>query len=193
LREPPSLFYDRADAGAGMRKVVVAAGAALTLAGGTLLGVAGAASQGTLSLFVDANRYAGPTPLRVKFSADTSPPLRAKFFAGTSQAEGPVHYQWCFDDGTQSREQNPRHSFRRAGYYNVTVRVQEESGDQGRKTLLLGVWPPRQWGAAQKKAPTKKEARRAGRVQQQRTRKRRRQLQRRDGLTREKCTSQPLW
>jgi PKD domain-containing protein len=163
-----------------VRKVIIGACAALALAIGALLGVADAASQNTLSLSVDANRYAGPTPLGVKFSAVTS------------QAHGAVRYRWCFDDGKQSQDQNPTHAFRRAGYYTVTVQAQDESGDQERKTLLLGVWPPKQWADAQQQPITKRGAARAQRVQQRRTRKRRKELKRRDGLTREKCISRPL-
>jgi hypothetical protein len=167
-------------AGVGVRQAMVAVGAIVAVAVGALFGVADADSQGTPALSVDANRFAGPVPLRVKFSADTS------------QATGAVSYRWCFDDGTQSQDQNPTHSFPRAGYYKVVVQAQDESGDQDRQSLLLGAWPPKQWAAAQRKRPTKKAARRAQRVQQQRTTKRRKELQRRHGLTREKCTGQPF-
>src|SRR5439155_25781490 len=45
-------------------------------------------SSGTLSLSVDADRFAGPTPLNTKFSAKPK------------DAQGQVHYRWHFDDGT---------------------------------------------------------------------------------------------
>ena len=163
-----------------MRKSIVGVCAALALAVAALVGVADAVSQSTLTLSINADRYAGPTPLRVRLSADAG------------QAQGTARYRWCFDDGKQSQDQNPTHSFRRAGYYIVTVQVQDESGEQERKTLLLGVWPPKLWADAQRKPITKKGAVRAQRVQRQRTRKRHKELQRQHGLTREKCTSQPL-
>jgi PKD domain len=164
--------------GAGVRKAMVAVGVMLAVA--VLFGVAVADSKGTLTLAVDANRFAGPTPLRVVFSATTS------------GATGAVRYRWCFDDGTQGQGQRPTHSFGRAGYYSVAVQAQDESGARVRQSLLLGAWPPKQWAAAVKKPLTKKAALRAQHVQEQRTRKRRKQLERRYGMTLKKCTSQPL-
>jgi hypothetical protein len=174
-------FYDAVDGGRwGVRKTMVAVAAIFAVAVAALFGVADATSQGTFALSVDANRYAGPRPLRVTFSA------------AASQATGAVRYRWCFDEGSQSQDQNPTHSFRRAGYYTVVVQAQDESGDQERQSLLLGAWPPKQWAAAKSKPLTKKVVIRAQRAQQRRTRKRRKQLQRRHGLTLKKCTSQSL-
>jgi hypothetical protein len=121
---------------------------------------------GTLSLSVDADRFAGPTPLNTKFSAKPK------------GADGQVHYRWRFDDGTQSEEQSPAHTFPRAGYYTVIVDARDESGDNTRQSLLLGAWPPRQWAAAQTKPLTKKGALATQKIQQRRTDVRHRELAR---------------
>jgi PKD domain len=121
-------------------------------------------SSGALSLSVDADRFAGPTPLNTKFSAKPK------------NAQGQVHYRWRFDDGTQSEEQNPAHTFPRAGYYTVIVDARDESGDNTRQSLLLGAWPPRQWAEAQTKPLTKKGALTTQKIQQARTDARHRQL-----------------
>jgi PKD domain len=163
-----------------VRKAMVVTGAGFAVAVGALFGVAGAESQERLALSVDADRYAGPRPMRATFSATAS------------NAAGAIRYRWCFDDGTQSQDQSPTHSFRRAGYYKVVVQARDDTGARDRQSLLLGVWPPKQWAAAQTKPLTKKGALRARRTQQRRTRNRRAQLQRRHGLTLQKCTKQPL-
>jgi PKD domain-containing protein len=112
---------------------------------------------GTLSVSVDADRFAGPTPLNVKFSAKPK------------NAVGEVHYRWRFDDGTQSEGESPSHSFPRAGYYTVILDVRDESGNNTRQSLLLGAWPPQQWATAQTKPLTKKGAINTQKVQQHRT------------------------
>jgi PKD domain len=119
---------------------------------------------GELSLSVDADRFAGPAPLNVKFSAKPK------------NTTGEVHYRWRFDDGTQSDDPNPTHSFPRPGYYTVIVDVRDESGNNTRQSLLLGSWPPRQWAQAQTKPLTKKGALATQRVQQARTDARREDL-----------------
>jgi PKD domain-containing protein len=112
---------------------------------------------GELSLSVDADRFAGPTPLKVNFSAKPK------------NTTGEVHYRWRFDDGTQSEDPSPSHAFPRAGYYTVIVDVRDESGNNTRQSLLLGAWPPRQWALAQTKPLTKKGALATQKVQQART------------------------
>ncbi len=126
----------------------------------TAAGCGGSSSKkgtGTISLTVDADRFAGPTPLNSKFSAKPK------------DAQGQVFYRWRFDDGTQSEEQNPSHSFPRPGYYTVIVDARDESGNNTRQSLLLGAWPPRQWAEAQTKPLTKKGAIQTQKVQQKRT------------------------
>lgn len=114
-------------------------------------------TSGALSMSVDADRFAGPTPLNTKFSAKLK------------DAQGQVHYRWRFDDGTQSEEASPLHSFTRAGYYTVIVDARDESGNNTRQSLLLGAWPPGQWASSQTKPLTKKGALQTQKVQQQRT------------------------
>jgi hypothetical protein len=114
-------------------------------------------SSGTIEVNADADRFAGPTPLNVSFSAKPK------------NAVGEVHYRWRFDDGTQTDAQNPRHSFPRPGYYTVILDVRDESGNNTRQSLLLGAWPPAQWAASQTRPLTKKRAARTQKVQQQRT------------------------
>jgi hypothetical protein len=114
-------------------------------------------SKGPLEVTATADRFAGPTPLNVKFSAKPK------------NAKGEVHYRWRFDDGTQSEEVSPSHSFPRAGYYTVIMDARDESGNNTRQSLLLGAWPPRQWSSAQTKPLTKKGALATQKVQQART------------------------
>ena len=130
---------------------------ALVLIGAGCGGSDNKKGAGNLSMTVDADRFAGPTPLNVKFSVKPK------------NEDGQVHYRWRFDDGTQSEEQNPAHSFPRAGYYTVIVDARDESGDNTRQSLLLGAWPPKQWAEAQTKPITKKGAISTQKVQQART------------------------
>jgi PKD domain len=121
-------------------------------------------SKGAFAADVSADHFAGPTPLNVRFSAKAKNP------------KGQVLYRWRFDDGTQSEEQNPAHSFPRAGYYTVILDARDESGNNTRQSLLLGAWPPKQWATAQNKPITKKGALHTQKVQQNRTDARRKQL-----------------
>jgi PKD domain len=105
----------------------------------------------------NADRFAGPTPLISRFTANSK------------NASGDVIYRWRFDDGTTSEEQNPTHTFKRAGYYTVILDARDESGNNDRQTFLLGAWPPKQWAEAQRTPLTKQSAVQAQRVQQRRT------------------------
>jgi hypothetical protein len=130
---------------------------ALALIGAGCGGSSDKKSGGTLSMSVDADRFAGPTPLNTHFTATAK------------DAQGQVHYRWRFDDGTTSEEQNPAHTFARAGYYTVIVDARDESGNNTRQSLLLGAWPPAQWAQAQTRPLTKKGALATQKVQQHRT------------------------
>jgi hypothetical protein len=112
---------------------------------------------GNFSVTGNADHFAGPTPLISRFSANAK------------SANGDVAYRWRFDDGTTSEEQNPTHTFRRAGYYTVILDARDEDGNNDRQTFLLGAWPPTQWAEAQRSPLTKKGAQQAQRVQQRRT------------------------
>jgi hypothetical protein len=109
----------------------------------------------------DANPFAGPTPLTVKFSAESG------------HAKGKVAYRWRFDDGTFSYEKNPTHTFKRPGYYLVILDARDEDANNVRQSLLLGAWPPDQWTRSQKQPITRQRAIRTQRIQQARTDKRR--------------------
>jgi hypothetical protein len=116
----------------------------------------------------DAQPFGGPVPLKVKFTAKAG------------EIPGDESYYWCFDDGTVSQEQNPTHVFREAGYYLVEVDIEgEKPSHRASKSLYLGAWPPGLWERAQKgfRAKTIK---RNVRVQQQRTQRRKRELERRE-------------
>ena len=113
--------------------------------------------NGNFSVTGNADRFAGPTPLISRFTANAKNPT------------GDVIYRWRFDDGTTSEEQNPTHTFKRAGYYTVILDARDESGNNDRQTFLLGAWPPKQWADAQRTPLTKKGALQAQRVQQRRT------------------------
>jgi hypothetical protein len=80
-----------------------------------------------------------------------------------------VIYRWRFDDGTTSEEQNPTHTFRRAGYYTVILDAHDEDGNNDRQSFLVGAWPKQQWDRAQETNITPEYARAAQRVQQRRT------------------------
>jgi hypothetical protein len=131
---------------------LVAAALAIAACGGDDGG-----GNGNFDVSGDADRFAGPTPLVSRFSADAK------------NASGDVIYRWRFDDGTTSEEQNPTHTFKRAGYYTVILDARDESGNNDRQTFLLGAWPPQQWAEAQRSPLTKKGALQAQRVQQRRT------------------------
>lgn len=91
----------------------------------------------------DADVYAGPAPLAVAFSARALNAFRR------------VTYHWSFDDGTTSTEQNPRHTFRRQGWYNVTVDARDAAGHVYRMNLLLHAWRPKDWARMQVRMDTR--------------------------------------
>ena len=87
----------------------------------------------------DADIYAGPAPLAVRFSARTI------------NISGHATYRWNFDDrGSESAEQHPRHTFDRPGWYSVTMDASDEAGHTYRMNLLLHAWRPRDWARLQK-------------------------------------------
>jgi hypothetical protein len=89
--------------------------------------------DGEFEADADADVFAGPTPLAVKFSASTQ------------YGSGRVTYHWNFDDGTTSGEQNPSHTFRRHGWYGVTMDARDASGHEYQMNLLLHAWRPKDW------------------------------------------------
>ena len=53
------------------------------------------------------------------------------FSATVSDGTSPYVYQWNFDDGGTSTEQNPSHTYASAGTYNVTLAVMDSDGKYG--------------------------------------------------------------
>ena len=93
--------------------------------------------DGEFEADADADVFAGPAPLTVKFSA------RAQ------HASGRVTYRWKFDDGTTSTEQSPSHALRRRGWYNVTMEARDAAGHVYQMNLLLHAWQPKDWARLQ--------------------------------------------
>jgi hypothetical protein len=122
---------------------------------------------GDFSLSGNADQFAGPTPLISRFSAEAK------------NAEGDVRYRWRFDDGTISEEQNPTHTFRRAGYYTVILDARDEANNNDRETFLLGAWTPTEWANARRRPLTKENALKAQEKQQRRTDARYREIRQR--------------
>ena len=102
---------------------------------------------GNFDVTGNADQFAGPTP------------LISRFTASAKNANGDVAYRWRFDDGTTSEEQNPTHTFPRAGYYTVILDACDEDGNNDRQTFLLGAWPPQAVGHGPADPLTKKGAR----------------------------------
>jgi hypothetical protein len=80
----------------------------------------------------DAQPYAGPAPLKIKF------------LAKPFNANGEVRYRWNFDDGTTSTEQNPTHVFEEPSRYQVIVNAKDET-ETSTWNLVVGTWPPKVW------------------------------------------------
>jgi PKD domain len=89
-------------------------------------------------LYASPNFYTGPVPLKVKFTAT---PFRAR---------GNIAYIWRFDDGTSTREQNPTHTFSKAGYYQVLMIGEDEKGHSDAWNVILSTWTPKEWARIQR-------------------------------------------
>jgi hypothetical protein len=124
----------------------------------------GGGGSGRLDVSGKVDHFAGPTPLVVRLKATSK------------NGDGDVLYRWRFDDGTSSTKQEVTHKFSRAGYYQVILDARDESGENDRESFLFGVWPPEQWARAQRTPLTKKGAKLAQEVQQDRTDARRKAL-----------------
>ncbi|WEK37625.1 MAG: PKD domain-containing protein [Candidatus Pseudobacter hemicellulosilyticus] len=78
--------------------------------------------------------YANPT---VNFSASSTTgcyPQAIKFTDASDPGSGnTVSWQWDFGDGTFSSDQNPEHTYRNAGNFNVSLRIRNSNGCE--KTL----------------------------------------------------------
>jgi hypothetical protein len=139
------------------RLLLVSIAGLVVAASGASCGPGDDGGGGNFDVSADADLLAGPTPVVSRFTAKTK------------NANGEVIYRWRFDDGTTSEEQNPTHTFRRAGYYTVILDAHDEDGNNDRQSFLVGAWPKRQWDRAQETNITPEYARAAQRVQQRRT------------------------
>jgi beta propeller repeat protein len=75
------------------------------------------------------------TPV-VNFTSNTtrgSAPLTVKF---TDLSENVTGWNWDFGDGTSSTRQNPQHTYSAAGYYRVTLTVNNEYGTNTKKSEI---------------------------------------------------------
>jgi hypothetical protein len=113
----------------------------------------------------DATRFGGPAPLTVSF------------FSDAFHEQGTVRWRWRFDDGTTSEVENPNHTFKRPGYYQVLMEARDARG-QDAWNLIVGVWPPEVWEASSKKSSgpvNVTSLKKLQRAQSERTGKRRRE------------------
>jgi hypothetical protein len=81
----------------------------------------------------DADAYAGPAPFTVHFTAKTI------------NGAAPVVYTWDFDDGSTSTARDPTHTYRRPGWYLVTMDARDATGRSYPIHLQLRAWKPSEW------------------------------------------------
>jgi hypothetical protein len=111
----------------------------------------------------DADRFGGAAPLTVYF------------YSTPYHATGKVHWRWRFDDGTISEQQNPGHTFKKPGYYQVLMEARDSKGSDA-WNLILGVWPNEVWEAGRVTGPAAGASlKKVQRAQENRTGLRRRQ------------------
>lgn len=94
--------------------------------------------RGEFAADADADTYAGPAPLTVRFTSRAINP------------SGRITYTWNFDDGSRSSDQNPVHTFDKRGWYLVTMDARDAAGRTYRINLQLHAWRPRDWDRFQK-------------------------------------------
>jgi PKD repeat protein len=89
----------------------------------TVTNSAGSSTATAVIRFVDA------TAPKAAFSVSSPVPV-GQPVAFTDQSTGRVTlYSWNFDDGERSTEPSPRHTYTRAGTFNVTLTVSNEYGE----------------------------------------------------------------
>ena len=70
-------------------------------------------------------------------------PLRVNFTSSARDPDGTIaSYQWTFDDGTFSTEQDPAKTFPAPGNYSVHLTVTDNSGDTTLRTVPISVISP---------------------------------------------------
>ena len=86
-----------------------------------------------LLLHVSAEPDYGPAPLTVQFTVEhfaTDNPVKPK-------------YTWDFGDGSKkSREQNPKHTYKKPGKYKAVIKVTDAVGQAGEDDLPIEVVKP---------------------------------------------------
>ncbi|MCG2788389.1 MAG: PKD domain-containing protein [Actinomycetia bacterium] len=75
---------------------------------------------------ISADTVQGKAPLVVKFSSSGS----------RDKKDGSLSYFWDFDDSVTSQEQNPVHTFKKPGFYEVTLQVKGPSGTHSSKLVI---------------------------------------------------------
>lgn len=85
------------------------------------------AGNRTPHVAVSADKKAGATPLKVKFSSE-----------GTVDYDGDkITYNWNFGNGMTSPAANPTVTFAKPGKYNVTLTVKDAKGNTKKESLLI--------------------------------------------------------
>ncbi len=92
----------------------------------------------------DADPASGPSPLTVQFTARIEEVEPAKARVAVS-GEGDYDYQWAFGDGGTSQEENPVHTYQKAGTYKAVLTVTNRCGvsekDEAVVTVFKGASP----------------------------------------------------
>ncbi len=79
--------------------------------------------------FATASRLSGGTPLEVNFSSK-----------GSNDSDGKItSYHWTFGDGGQSTLASPSYTFKKAGKFNVVLKVVDNIGSSGVAALSIEV------------------------------------------------------
>jgi uncharacterized protein YkwD len=79
--------------------------------------------------------------VRVRLEASTPllAPALVRFQTSSSGNSGTLSYLWDFGDGTQSKEQNPSHTFFKPGVYTVLLTMKNPRGEQVQSRANLEV------------------------------------------------------
>ena len=106
----------------------------------------GGGSGWTWNLVLDDVKFfavAGNTPPVINPTANVTSgvsPLAVQFTANDIDYDGTIStYQWTFGDGSESRDQNPTHTFQSGGTRTVTLSATDDSGATTTKTLTITV------------------------------------------------------
>jgi PKD repeat protein len=97
----------------------------VTMLTGTLSGVE--RESRTLTVSAAAPPPVSPLSSSFTFSPGSPAPGQAVHFTDKS-AGAPTSWQWDFNDGSTSTVQNPNHTFKTAGTYNVTLTITNGTG-----------------------------------------------------------------